>query len=66
MLANIDLKLTVDWIRANKLLLNASRTEIVLLKPRNKKIISSLIFVSVVKKLSNQVTFNIYMGHSAR
>ena len=35
---NRDLKLTVDMIRANKLPLNASKTEIVLFKPRNKRI----------------------------
>ena len=31
----MDLKLTVDWIRANKLSLNASKTEIVIFKARN-------------------------------
>ena len=41
---NRDLKLTVDWIRANKLSLNASKTEIVLFKPRNKKITKQLNF----------------------
>ena len=41
---NRDLKLTTDWIRANKLSLNASKTEIVLLKPRNKKITKQLHF----------------------
>ena len=39
---NRDLKLTVDWIRANKLSLNASKTEIVLFKPRNEKITKHL------------------------
>ena len=41
---NRDLKLTVDWIRANKLSLNASKTEIILFKPRNKKITKQLNF----------------------
>ena len=41
---NRDLELTVDWIRANKLSLNASKTEIVLFKPRNKKITKQLNF----------------------
>ena len=40
---NRDLKLTVDWIRANKLSLNASKTEIIF-KPRNKKITKQLNF----------------------
>ena len=41
---NRDLKLTVDWIRANKLSINASKTEIILFKPRNKKITKQLNF----------------------
>ena len=39
-----DLKLTVDWIRANELSLNASKSGIVLFKPRNKKISKQLNF----------------------
>ena len=35
---NRDLKLTVDCIKANKLPLNANKSEIALFKPRNKKI----------------------------
>ena len=35
---NRDFKLAVDWIRASKPSLNASKTEIALFKPRNKKI----------------------------
>ena len=56
---NRDLKLTVDWIRANKLSLNASKTEIVLFKPRNKKITKRLNFhVSGQKiKQSSQVRY---------
>ena len=41
---NRDLKLTVDWIRANKLSLNASKTEIVIFKARNKTITKHLTF----------------------
>ena len=54
-----DLKLTVDWIKANKLSLNASKTEIVLCKPRNKKITKQLNFrVSGQKiKQSSQVRY---------
>ena len=54
-----NLKLPVDWIRANKLSLNASKTEIVLFKPRNKKITEQLNFrVSGQKiKQSSQVRY---------
>ena len=56
---NRDLKLTVDCIRANKLSLNASKTEIVLFKPRTKKITKQLNFrVSGQKiKQSSQVRY---------
>ena len=33
---NRDLKLVVQWIRANKLSLNTSKTELVIFKPKNK------------------------------
>ena len=51
------LKLTVDWIRVNKLSLNASKTEIVLFKPRNKKITKQLNFCVIGQKIkqSSQV-----------
>ena len=39
---NKDLKLTFDWIRAKKLSLNVSKTEIISFKPRNKKITKQL------------------------
>ena len=35
---NRNLKLTVEWVRANKLSLNANKTEIIIFKPRNKMI----------------------------
>ena len=56
---NRDLKLTVDWIRANKLSLNASKTEIVLFKPRNKKITKQLNFCVSGQKIkqSSQVGY---------
>ena len=56
---NRKLKLTVDWIRENKLSLNASKTEIVLFKPRNKKITKQLIFRVSGKKIkqSSQVRY---------
>ena len=41
---NRDLKCAVDWIRANKLSLNTSKTEIVLFKTRNKIITKRLNF----------------------
>ena len=48
---NIDLKLTVDWIRANKPSLNASKTEIVLFKLRNKKITKYFNFRDIGQKI---------------
>ena len=58
---NRHLKLTVDWIRANKVSLNASKTEIVLFKPRNKKITKQLHFCVTGQKIkqSSQV---LYLG----
>ena len=56
---NRDLKLTVDWIKANKLSLNANKTEIVLCKPRNKKITKQLNFCVSGQKIkqSSQVRY---------
>ena len=41
---NRDLKLVVQWIRANKLSLNTSKTELVIFKPKNKIISKHLNF----------------------
>ena len=41
---NRDLKLTVEWVRTNKLSLNAKKTEIIIFKPRNKTISKHLNF----------------------
>ena len=41
---NSDLKLVNEWIRANKLLQNASKTEIIIFKPKNKNISKCLNF----------------------
>ena len=41
---NRDLKLVVEWIRANKLSLNTSKTELVIFKSRNKTITKNLNF----------------------
>ena len=35
---NRDLKLIVEWVRANKLSLNANKTEIIIFKPKDKTI----------------------------
>ena len=53
------LKLTADWIRVNKLSLNASKTEIVLFKPRNKKITKQINFCVSGQKIkqSSQVRY---------
>ena len=58
---NRDLKLTVDWIRANKLSLNASKTEIVLFKPRNKKITKQLNFRVSGQKIKQSIQVR-YLG----
>ena len=42
---NKDLKLTIDWIRANKLSLNACKTEIVIFMLEVKPLLSISIFV---------------------
>ena len=56
---NRDLKLNVDWTRANKLSLNTSKTEIVIFKLRNKIITKHLNFhISGEKiELSPQVRY---------
>ena len=41
---NRDLKLVAQWIRANKLSLNTSKTELVIFKPKNKIITKHLSF----------------------
>ena len=52
---NRKLKLTVDWIRENKLSLNASKTEIVLFKPRNKKFTPQLNFRVSGQKIKRSI-----------
>ena len=54
---NVDLKLVVEWIRANELLSNTSKTELVMSKFKNKIITKHLNFcISGQKiKLSFQV-----------
>ena len=41
---NRDLKLANEWIRANKLSLNVSKTETIIFKPKNKNITKYLSF----------------------
>ena len=47
---NRDLKLTVDCLKANKLLLSTSKTEIVIFKPRNNIITKHRSFRNSVEK----------------
>ena len=56
---NRDLKLVVEWIRANRLSLNTSKTELVIFKSKNKIITKHLNFrISGQKiKLSSQVKY---------
>ena len=63
---NRDLKWTADWIKASKLSLNASKAEIVLSKPRNKKITKQLNFRVSGQKLKTIKSSSIFRGHSAR
>ena len=57
---NRDLKLTVEWVRANKLSLNANdKTEIITFKPSNKTITKHLNFRLSGQKIkpTNQVKY---------
>ena len=57
---NRDLKLTVEWVRANKLFLNANdNTEIITFKPSNKTITKHLNFRLSGQKIkpTNQVKY---------
>ena len=50
---NRDLKLVVEWIRANKLSLNSSKTELVIFKSRNKTITKNLNFCRSGQKIQS-------------
>ena len=56
---NKDLKFVVQWIRANKLSLNTSKTELVIFKPKNKIITKHLNFHISDQKIepSSQVKY---------
>ena len=56
---NRDLKLIVEWVRANKLSLNTNKTEIIIFKPRNKTIFKHLNFGLSGQKFkpTNQVKY---------
>ena len=56
---NRDLKLVAQWIRANKLSLNTSKTELVIFKPKNKIITKHLNFHISGQKIkpSSQVKY---------
>ena len=56
---NKDLKLIVEWARANKLSLNVKKTKIIIFKPRNKTITKHLNFRLSGKKIkpTNQVKY---------
>ena len=56
---NRDLKLTVEWARANKVSLNANKTEIIIFKPRSKTITKHLNFRLSDQKIkpTNQVKY---------
>ena len=48
---NRDLKLVVQWIRANRLSLNTGKTELVIFKSKNKNITKHLSFRISVQKI---------------
>ena len=56
---NRDLKLIVEWVRANKLSLNANKTEIIIFKSKNKTITKHLNFRISGQKIkpSNKVKY---------
>ena len=56
---NRDLNLTAEWVRANKLSLNANKNEIIIFKPRNKTISKHNNFWLSGQKIkpTNQVKF---------
>ena len=56
---NRDLKLIVEWVRANKLSLNANKTEIIIFKPKSKTMTKHLNFRISGQKIkpSNQVKY---------
>ena len=56
---NRDLNLTSEWVRANKLSLNANKNEIIIFKPRNKTISKHNNFWLSGQKIksTNQVKF---------
>ena len=60
-----DSKLTIDWIRANKLSLNGSKTENILFKPRNKKITKQLNFRVSGKKIQQLSHVQFALGCTA-
>ena len=49
---NHDLKLIVHWLRANRISLNISKTEIVIFRPKNKKMYKKLNFCLSGQKLT--------------
>ena len=62
---NRDLKLVVEWIRANKLSLNISKTELVIFKSRNKTITKNLNLHKRSKNSTN-ISGQIPRGYTSR
>ena len=57
---NHDLKLIVHWLCANRISLNVSETEIVLFRPKNKKINKKVNFRLSGEKNNSHYTYNIF------
>ena len=58
---NHDLRLIVHWLRANRISLNVSKTEIVLFRPKSKKINKKLNFRLSGQKIT-PTTHTRYLG----
>ena len=58
-----DLKLVVEWIRANRLSLNTSETELVIFKSKNKIISKHLNFCISGQKLNLHPNSNTAINH---
>ena len=58
---NHDLRLLNEWLRANKISLNANKTEIIIFKRKNKKIEKKLNFRVSGQKINTTTTVK-YLG----
>ena len=57
-ITNFEIKKIVHWLRANKISRNSSKTEIIIFKPKKKKITKNLNFRVKDKKLLQKDLLN--------